>query len=58
MHDRVDAITNGDESRRFASRKELCSESGEVEKTQDGIFQQAMSRNPAERAMPRPLTRG
>ncbi|TWT30647.1 hypothetical protein Enr8_41680 [Blastopirellula retiformator] len=32
---------NSDVSRYFASREELCSESGEVEKCHDGIFQQA-----------------
>ena len=32
-----------DESRCFASRDELCSELGEVEKRLDGVFQQADS---------------
>ncbi|TWT38422.1 hypothetical protein Enr8_01140 [Blastopirellula retiformator] len=32
---------NSDVSRYFASREELCSEPGEVEKCHDGIFQQA-----------------
>ena len=32
---------NRDPSRGFASREELCSELGEVEKRYDGVFQQA-----------------
>ncbi|TWT33170.1 hypothetical protein Enr8_29950 [Blastopirellula retiformator] len=31
---------NSDVSRYFASREELCSEPGEVEKCHEGIFQQ------------------
>ena len=48
----MDVITKCRRKSLFASREELCSELGEVEKCQDGIFQRTSSRLQAEALLP------
>jgi hypothetical protein len=43
----IELFYRADVRRYFASRAELCSALGEVEKCQEGIFQQAVSRRQA-----------